>query len=90
MGSGFDVDVGKGQIGIIPRAIHQLFDSVDSRIQHARENGLVAPEFKITAQFMELYNEEVIDLFNPGYSKVSNRSRKSSHRFFYQVYLFNP
>ncbi|KAL3289508.1 hypothetical protein HHI36_022925 [Cryptolaemus montrouzieri] len=69
MGSGFDVDLDREQIGIIPRSIHHLFDSIHNRIQNARENGLVAPEFKITAQFMELYNEEVIDLFNPGYSK---------------------
>ncbi|KAK9890310.1 hypothetical protein WA026_010413 [Henosepilachna vigintioctopunctata] len=69
MGSGFEVDLGQDQIGIIPRAIHHLFDSIDNRIQNARENGSVAPEFKITAQFMELYNEEVIDLFNPGYNR---------------------
>lgn len=69
MGSGFDVDMGNKQIGIIPRAIHHLFDSIQNRIQQARENGVVAPEFKVSAQFMELYNEEVIDLFNPGYNK---------------------
>lgn len=72
MGSGFDVEVKDEQKGIIPRAIHHLFDGIHSRIEKAQECGILPPEFKVTAQFMELYNEEVIDLFNPSYSKVSN------------------
>lgn len=71
MGSGFDVDVSKNQIGIIPRAIEHLFSGIESQIQKAREMGSLVPEFKVMAQFMELYNEEVIDLFNPVYNKVS-------------------
>ncbi|KAJ8986221.1 hypothetical protein NQ317_009927 [Molorchus minor] len=69
MGSGFDVELKDEQRGIIPRAIHHLFDGVHARIEKAQESGHLQPEFKITAQFMELYNEEVIDLFNPAYSK---------------------
>lgn len=71
MGSGFDVELSPDKIGIIPRAIEHLFHGIQSRIQTARENGTLAPEFKVTAQFMELYNEEVIDLFNPVNTKVS-------------------
>ncbi|KAG5869951.1 Kinesin-like protein KIF21B, partial [Gonioctena quinquepunctata] len=69
MGSGFDVDLKDEQRGIIPRAIHHLFDGIHSKIEKAQECGTLPPEFKVTAQFMELYNEEVIDLFNPAYSK---------------------
>lgn len=69
MGSGFDVEVKEEQKGIIPRAIHHLFDGIHSRIQKAQSAGTLPPEFKVSAQFMELYNEEVIDLFNPSYSK---------------------
>lgn len=73
MGSGFDVEYQPEQLGIIPRAIHHLFDGIHSRIEKAQECGFMAPEFKITAQFMELYNEDVIDLFNPSYNtKVGN------------------
>lgn len=71
MGSGFDVDLKDEQKGIIPRAIHHLFDGMHFRIKQSQENNVLPPEFKVTAQFMELYNEEVIDLFNPSYSKVS-------------------
>lgn len=65
MGSGFEVNLPQDEIGIIPRAIHDLFNSINSEIEKAYELGMQPPEFKITAQFMELYNEEVIDLFNP-------------------------
>lgn len=72
MGTGFDVDIHEEQLGIIPRAISHLFQGIEERRLGARETGSVSPEFKITAQFLELYNEEVIDLFNPikdSYSK---------------------
>lgn len=69
MGTGFDVELANEQKGIIPRAIHHLFDGIKSRIDIAHETGVLAPEFKVTVQFMELYNEEVIDLFNPSYTK---------------------
>ncbi|XP_017776284.1 PREDICTED: kinesin-like protein KIF21A isoform X1 [Nicrophorus vespilloides] len=69
MGSGFDVEMSPEQVGIIPRAIEHLFEGIQNRIDRAKENGILAPEFKVMAQFMELYNEEVIDLFNPAYNK---------------------
>ncbi|XP_050314034.1 kinesin-like protein KIF21A [Anthonomus grandis grandis] len=69
MGTGFDVELPMEQKGIIPRAIHHLFDGIQSRIDKAHEIGILAPEFKVMVQFMELYNEEVIDLFNPSYTK---------------------
>lgn len=71
MGSGFDVEVSQEQIGIIPRAIEHLFSGIQNRIEKAQKTGDLVPEFKVMAQFMELYNEEVIDLFNPVYNKVS-------------------
>lgn len=74
MGSGFDVEVSEEQMGIIPRAIEHLFRGIQSRMDDARVTGAEPPKFKVMAQFMELYNEEVIDLFNPAYNKVSNCS----------------
>lgn len=71
MGSGFDVEVSPHQVGIIPRAIEHLFDEIERRIEDAHLNNVLKPEFKVMAQFMELYNEEVIDLFNPAFNKVS-------------------
>ncbi|XP_046997793.1 kinesin-like protein KIF21A isoform X1 [Schistocerca americana] len=65
MGTGFDVEVDPSQVGIIPRAINHLFYGIASRVEKAKEMGQPPPEFKIMAQFMELYNEEIIDLFDP-------------------------
>ncbi|XP_075884719.1 kinesin-like protein KIF21A [Nelusetta ayraudi] len=64
MGTGFDVNILDQELGIIPRAVHHLFKGIEERRQAAQEQGRPAPEFKINAQFLELYNEEVLDLFD--------------------------
>ncbi|XP_067349052.1 kinesin-like protein KIF21A isoform X3 [Channa argus] len=64
MGTGFDVNILDEELGIIPRAVHHLFKGIEERRQAAQEQGRPVPEFKINAQFLELYNEEVLDLFD--------------------------
>ncbi|XP_077595889.1 kinesin-like protein KIF21A isoform X4 [Stigmatopora nigra] len=64
MGTGFDVNIADEELGIIPRAVHHLFRGIERRRQAAQEQGSPVPEFKINAQFLELYNEEVLDLFD--------------------------
>ncbi|KAM8882901.1 kinesin-like protein KIF21A [Synchiropus picturatus] len=64
MGTGFDVSIGEDELGIIPRAVNHLFRGIEERRQAATEQGRPVPEFKINAQFLELYNEEVLDLFD--------------------------
>ena len=65
MGTGFELaQVAPHQLGIIPRAVRQLFEGIERRREEARERGLAPPEFKVSTQFMELYNEEIHDLFD--------------------------
>ncbi|XP_074489825.1 kinesin-like protein KIF21A isoform X5 [Sebastes fasciatus] len=64
MGTGFDVNIVEEELGIVPRAVHHLFKGIEDRRQAAQEQGSPVPEFKINAQFLELYNEEVLDLFD--------------------------
>ncbi|KAG2460005.1 KI21B protein, partial [Polypterus senegalus] len=64
MGTGFDVNFDESEQGIIPRAVKHLFKGIDQRKHAAIEQGLPPPEFKVNAQFLELYNEEVLDLFD--------------------------
>ncbi|XP_064199053.1 kinesin-like protein KIF21A isoform X2 [Anguilla rostrata] len=64
MGTGFDVNITEEELGIIPRAVSHLFKGIEERQQAATEQGRPVPEFKINAQFLELYNEEVLDLFD--------------------------
>uniref|UniRef100_A0A8C1HE45 Kinesin family member 21A n=1 Tax=Cyprinus carpio carpio TaxID=630221 RepID=A0A8C1HE45_CYPCA len=64
MGTGFDVTIPDEELGIIPRAVSHLYKGIEQRRQAAADQGRPVPEFKISAQFLELYNEEVLDLFD--------------------------
>lgn len=58
----------ENQEGIIPRAIRHLFSGIQSLQENPYdEDGkyLGSIQFSIAAQFMELYNEEIIDLLDP-------------------------
>ncbi|KAM4712041.1 kinesin-like protein KIF21A isoform 4-T4 [Anableps anableps] len=77
MGTGFDVNIGDGEQGIIPRAVHHLFRGIEERRQAATEQGRPVPEFKINAQFLELYNEEVLDLFDTTRDLEARRQRSN-------------
>ncbi|XP_069800719.1 kinesin-like protein KIF21B isoform X2 [Dendropsophus ebraccatus] len=79
MGSGFELAVSESEIGIIPRAVRQLFGTIQERITAACASGLPEPIFKVSAQFLELYNEEILDLFDVSRDPDS-RHRKSNIR----------
>uniref|UniRef100_A0A8D2CE30 Kinesin motor domain-containing protein n=1 Tax=Sus scrofa TaxID=9823 RepID=A0A8D2CE30_PIG len=64
MGTGFDMATSEEEQGIIPRAIAHLFGGIAERKRRAQEQGVAGPEFKVSAQFLELYNEEILDLFD--------------------------
>ncbi|XP_063596189.1 kinesin-like protein KIF21A isoform X1 [Penaeus indicus] len=73
MGTGLEVEGGGDAVGIIPRAVAHLFQGIDERRAAAAEAQTTPPEFKVTAHFMELYNEEIIDLFEPNYRPGSGK-----------------
>ncbi|XP_012826383.1 kinesin-like protein KIF21B isoform X5 [Xenopus tropicalis] len=79
MGSGFDLVVTEEELGIIPRAVRQLFSTIQEHKASAYERGLPEPSFKVSAQFLELYNEEILDLFDVSRDPDS-RYRKSNIR----------
>ncbi|XP_067420523.1 kinesin-like protein KIF21A isoform X5 [Emydura macquarii macquarii] len=64
MGTGFDVNITEEEQGIISRAVKHLFKCIEEKKQAAIKQELPSPEFKVNAQFLELYNEEVLDLFD--------------------------
>ncbi|CAH0766143.1 unnamed protein product [Diatraea saccharalis] len=67
MGSGWEGegDGDEDRRGIIPRAIRDLFAGADQRAEDARAQGHLPPEFSVQAQFIELYNEDIVDLLDP-------------------------
>ncbi|CAG01175.1 unnamed protein product, partial [Tetraodon nigroviridis] len=77
MGTGFDVNIGDDELGIIPRAVNHLFRGMEERRQAATEQGRPVPEFKINAQFLELYNEEVLDLFDTARDPEARKQRSN-------------
>ncbi|XP_054472357.1 kinesin-like protein KIF21B [Anoplopoma fimbria] len=74
MGTGFDMSLGQHEQGIIPRAVHHLFEGIQNRRGRSQGAGIQPPEFKVSAQFLELYNEEILDLFD------ETRDPESRHR----------
>ncbi|XP_014801770.1 PREDICTED: kinesin-like protein KIF21B [Calidris pugnax] len=77
MGTGFDMNISEDEQGIIPRAIGHLFSGIEERKRAAQSQGMAAPEFKVSAQFLELYNEEILDLFDSARDPDA-RHRKSN------------
>uniref|UniRef100_A0A2K6F5Y9 Kinesin family member 21A n=1 Tax=Propithecus coquereli TaxID=379532 RepID=A0A2K6F5Y9_PROCO len=79
MGTGFDVNIIEEEQGIISRAVKHLFKSIEEKKHTAVKNGLPPPDFKVNAQFLELYNEEVLDLFDTT-RDIDSKNKKSNIR----------
>lgn len=77
MGTGFGMSVTEEQIGIVPRAVKYLFDGVQKRQQQSVDNCLPKPTFQVLAQFMELYNEDIYDLFDATGVNTEGKKNKS-------------
>ncbi|XP_015198128.2 kinesin-like protein KIF21B isoform X3 [Lepisosteus oculatus] len=77
MGTGFDLSVSEEEQGIIPRAVRHFFQGIEQRRREAQESNTQPPEFKVSAQFLELYNEEILDLFDST-RDLDARGRKSN------------
>lgn len=77
MGTGFDREVDDTMEGIIPRAVRHIFAGIESEQTGGQEpdsrdgenyeqvEHKSSTQFSVAAQFMELYNEEIIDLLDP-------------------------
>jgi len=59
MGTGFEIDPSPDTQGIIPRAVAYLFMQMENIKTEAPE---LKADFKVEVNFVELYNEEVVDL----------------------------
>lgn len=64
MGTGFDMTMLAEELGVVPQAVQEIFSGIDERRTAATERNEPLPQFEVNAQFLELYNEEIIDLFD--------------------------
>ncbi|RCN26978.1 kinesin motor domain protein, partial [Ancylostoma caninum] len=63
MGTAFDAGaISEHEVGVIPRALAHVFRRIIELRREAQENGILEPTFDVSVQFIELYNEEIIDL----------------------------
>ncbi|KAJ3007560.1 Kinesin-like protein kif21b [Thoreauomyces humboldtii] len=61
MGTGLESVAEPGSEGIVPRAIYYLFDKLSAQAS-ASQDGF---KFDVSVSFLELYNEEIVDLLIP-------------------------
>jgi hypothetical protein len=59
------------ELGILPRAIRQLYSSIEERSSEA--------EFLIKCAFVEIHNEEIKDLLHPATPSKSISVREDAH-----------
>jgi kinesin family protein 4/21/27 len=62
MGTGFDMALDAGEVGVIPRAVNQIFSGIEERRREAIERNEPPPQYELTAQFLEVYYSNVICL----------------------------
>ena len=64
MGTAVSTLADNARLGIIPRVISEIFDQIDQR----SSNTVIT----VTASYIELYNEQIIDLLaDPHYKKYT-------------------
>ena len=56
MGSGYTSGLTEENYGVIPRVFHLIFEEVEKRKKRS--------EFIVKCSFLEIYNEELIDLLD--------------------------
>ena len=61
MGTGCTIGVPFEQVGIVPRVFKFIFDEIQLRKAQSEYSS-----FRVTIAFLELYNEEIHDLLDPG------------------------
>lgn len=54
MGTGFDIALVAEELGVIPRAVNQIFTGMEERRKEAIERFEPPPQYELTAQFLEV------------------------------------
>ena len=68
MGTGSTLGLPFEEVGIVPRVFKFIFEELEARKAAAEYS-----EFKVSVAFLELYNEELHDLLDPGINKHTGK-----------------
>lgn len=79
-GKTFTMEGQAGNQGIIPRTVKLLFDSI-------RTAGILGWTYKITASFLEIYNEVLFDLLSPNDKEIEIRMANARSKT--EIYVSN-
>ncbi|CAF0729447.1 unnamed protein product [Adineta ricciae] len=77
MGSGVEYN-DPAKEGILPRAIMHIFQRCANYEREAESKGIAMPKCVVSCQFIEIYNENIYDLFNK--ENIDFRSQKNSDK----------
>ncbi|CAF1464667.1 unnamed protein product, partial [Rotaria sordida] len=77
MGSGIEYN-DPSKEGILPRAIMHIFQRCASYEREAESKGIALSKCVVSCQFIEIYNENIYDLFNK--ENIDFRSQKNSDK----------
>ena len=81
------MDTADNNVGIIPRAVNRLFEKIEELKETCRSKDITVPDFKVSAQFLELYNEEMNDLLHPSGKNSSGKSNIKIHEECGNIYV---
>lgn len=60
MGTGFDMVIASEELGVIPRAVQQIFTGIDERRAAALEKNEQPPQFEVKTEFLEVITSELL------------------------------
>ena len=55
MGTGFDLEINAEEVGVILRAVNQIFTGIEERRREDIERNEPSPQYELTAQFLEVW-----------------------------------
>jgi len=70
MGSGDNTGKMPGELGVIPRVMQDIYNRLEQLTLEKTTGGSCAHEVRVRVSYIEIYNDEVRDLLDPGIAKT--------------------
>ncbi|CAG0915731.1 unnamed protein product [Notodromas monacha] len=77
MGTGFNPIEREEEVGILPRAIQEIFSIMSEERSVARAAGLPEPEYQLGVQFIEVYQDSIRNLLAAHHTKALKRTKET-------------